>query len=41
MARDGVGRVWDNAAYNAFRDKLASEAPPEICSGCSVYRGVF
>ena len=41
MARDGVGPVWDNAAYNAFREKLASEAPPEICSGCSVYRGVF
>lgn len=41
MARDGVGRVWDNAAYNGFRDKLASEAPPEICSGCAVYRGLF
>jgi MoaA/NifB/PqqE/SkfB family radical SAM enzyme len=41
MARDGVGRVWDNAAYNAFRERLASEVPPEICSGCSVYRGVF
>ena len=41
MARDGVGRVWDNPAYNAFREKLASEIPPEICSGCAVYRGVF
>ena len=41
MARDGVERIWDNDAYNDFRERLASEAPPEICSGCAVYRGVF
>ena len=41
MARDGVERIWDNDAYNDFRERLASDSPPEICSGCAVYRGVF
>jgi MoaA/NifB/PqqE/SkfB family radical SAM enzyme len=41
MARDGVAPVWDNAAYSAFRDKLASDSPPDICRGCAVYRGLF
>jgi MoaA/NifB/PqqE/SkfB family radical SAM enzyme len=41
MARDGVAAVWDGEAYNAFRDKLASDSPPEICRGCAVYRGMF
>lgn len=41
MARDGVARVWSNAAYTEFRDKLTSEVPPEICRGCAVYRGMF
>jgi radical SAM protein with 4Fe4S-binding SPASM domain len=41
MARDGVLRVWENAAYNEFRDKLASGSPPEICRGCAVYQGRF
>ena len=41
MARDGVAQIWDNAAYNAFRDRLASDTPPDICRGCAVYRGMF
>jgi MoaA/NifB/PqqE/SkfB family radical SAM enzyme len=41
MAHDGVAAVWDNADYNAFRDRLASDEPPEICRGCSLYRGRF
>jgi radical SAM protein with 4Fe4S-binding SPASM domain len=41
MAREGVERIWDNDAYNDFRGRLASDTPPEICSGCAVYRGVF
>jgi MoaA/NifB/PqqE/SkfB family radical SAM enzyme len=41
MAREGVAPVWDNAAYSAFRDKLASDSPPDICRGCAVYRGLF
>lgn len=41
MAREGVVQVWDNAAYHRFRDRLASDSPPEICRGCSVYHGRF
>ena len=41
MAKEGVVRVWDNAAYNAFRDRLASDEPPDICKGCAVYNGHF
>jgi MoaA/NifB/PqqE/SkfB family radical SAM enzyme len=41
MACDGVAAVWNGEAYNAFRDKLASDSPPEICRGCAVYRGMF
>ena len=41
MAREGVVQVWDNAAYNRFRDRLASDSPPEICRGCAVYQGRF
>lgn len=39
MDREGVVRVWNNEAYRAFRDKLASDDPPDICKGCSVYQG--
>jgi MoaA/NifB/PqqE/SkfB family radical SAM enzyme len=41
MAKDGVVKVWDAASYNAFRDALASDNPPDICRGCSLYRGTF
>jgi radical SAM protein with 4Fe4S-binding SPASM domain len=41
MSREGVVRVWNNAAYRKFRDRLASDDPPEICKGCAVYRGTF
>ena len=41
MAREGVVRVWNNAAYNAFRARLASDDPPDICKGCAVYNGHF
>ena len=39
MHRDGVAAVWNNARYNQFRDRLASDDPPEVCSRCEVYRG--
>lgn len=41
MAREGVASVWNNAAYRAFREKLDSRDPPEICKGCAVYNGTF
>jgi radical SAM protein with 4Fe4S-binding SPASM domain len=41
VARDGLARVWNNEAYADFRRRLASEEPPTICRGCSVYAGTF
>jgi radical SAM protein with 4Fe4S-binding SPASM domain len=41
MAKEGVVRVWNNDAYNAFRARLASDDPPEVCKGCAVYHGIF
>ena len=41
MARDGVEAVWEGDAYRKFREALASDAPPDVCRTCSVYRGVF
>ena len=39
--REGFGDVWRGEAYRAFREALASATPPDVCSGCSLYRGVF
>jgi radical SAM protein with 4Fe4S-binding SPASM domain len=33
--------VWNSAAYQDFRDRLASSTPPSICSSCAVYNGTF
>lgn len=41
MAEQGVERIWNGTAYQAFRDRLASDVPPEICASCSVYHGIF
>lgn len=41
MGREGVVRIWNNDAYRKFRERLASDDPPEICRGCAVYRGTF
>lgn len=32
---------WNGTAYTRFRAQLDSEVPPEICSSCAIYRGVF
>src|SRR5207244_11718059 len=37
----GVEATWNCAAYQAFRDRLASDEPPDICRSCSVYTGTF
>jgi MoaA/NifB/PqqE/SkfB family radical SAM enzyme len=37
----GFGAAWRGPAYGAFRAALLSDAPPEVCRGCSMYRGVF
>ncbi len=39
--RDGIAMVWDGDAYRAFRRRLLTEDPPDVCRGCSLYRGVF
>jgi MoaA/NifB/PqqE/SkfB family radical SAM enzyme len=41
MAEDGVGALWNGREYEDFRQRLASENPPEICQACSVYHGTF
>lgn len=33
--------VWNNDAYNRFREQLDSDHPPEICRSCSLYWGTF
>jgi radical SAM protein with 4Fe4S-binding SPASM domain len=35
--RDGVVRVWNNDAYREFRERLASDTPPELCRKCSLH----
>jgi radical SAM protein with 4Fe4S-binding SPASM domain len=35
------GEVWKGADYRRFRHRLLGEDPPEVCRGCSAYRGVF
>jgi len=41
MAQQGVAAVWNGTAYDAFRDQLNSDEPPEICRTCSVYHRTF
>jgi len=41
MAELGVDKIWNGEAYQAFRRRLDSEEPPEICRSCSVYLGTF
>jgi radical SAM protein with 4Fe4S-binding SPASM domain len=41
MAEQGVAAVWNNDTYSAFRNRLASGEPPEICRSCAVYAGTF
>src|SRR5579885_3884327 len=41
MAERGVEETWNSPDFQAFRDQLASDEPPEICRSCSLYAGVF
>jgi radical SAM protein with 4Fe4S-binding SPASM domain len=36
-----VREMWNGETYQAFRQQLASDEPPEVCSSCSIYRGIF
>jgi radical SAM protein with 4Fe4S-binding SPASM domain len=41
LAAESFPAVWRGERYEAFRAGLMSSAPPEVCAGCSMYRGVF
>jgi radical SAM protein with 4Fe4S-binding SPASM domain len=41
-AKDGFAEVWRSEEYRAFRGGLVGDAePPDVCSGCSLYRRLF
>ena len=33
--------IWNSAEYEAFRERLDSDDPPEVCRSCAVYAGMF
>jgi hypothetical protein len=37
----GFGEIWAGGAYEEFRRGLVEGPAPEVCGGCSMYRGVF
>ena len=41
MMERGADAVWNDPAFAAFRDKLASDDPPDICRSCALYNGIF
>ena len=41
MAKRGVEPIWNGPEYQAFRDALSSETPPEVCRSCAIYSGTF
>jgi len=41
MAEQGVEATWNSPTFQAFRNQLASDEPPEVCRSCSIYSGTF
>jgi radical SAM protein with 4Fe4S-binding SPASM domain len=41
VSREDPVDIWHGQRYQEFRRQLLSDAPPEVCLGCSMYRGVF
>jgi len=41
MAEHGAPAIWNGPDYQAFRDQLSSDHPPEVCRSCSIYSGTF
>ncbi|HEX7079859.1 MAG TPA: radical SAM protein [Gammaproteobacteria bacterium] len=41
IAASGTDAVWNGPAYRAFRARLVSDDPPDICRSCSLYHGTF
>ena len=36
-----LAEIWHGEAYQAFRAALLTDEPPDVCRGCSLYRGTF
>jgi radical SAM protein with 4Fe4S-binding SPASM domain len=41
LRQTDFARTWHGPAYAAFRAALRTDAPPAVCRGCALYRGVF
>lgn len=41
LEEQGFDEVWSGPGYRAFREGLLDGPPPDVCRGCSLYRGVF
>jgi radical SAM protein with 4Fe4S-binding SPASM domain len=41
LADSDLASVWHGEAYQAFRAALLTDEPPDVCRGCSLYRGTF
>ena len=41
MDTQGVEVTWNGEAYAAFRARLDSDNPPDICTSCAIYNGTF
>ena len=41
LAEHSFTEIWQSDAYERFRAALMTSSPPDVCRGCSMYRGVF
>lgn len=41
VTSDGLLATWRGEEYEAFREALGSDEPPDVCRSCAVYRGTF
>ncbi|MDQ6662520.1 MAG: radical SAM protein [Chloroflexota bacterium] len=41
VIEQGADGLWNGPTYQAFREQLSSDDPPEICRTCSIYSGTF
>jgi len=41
MLEAGAATVWNDPAFAAFRARLDSDDPPDLCRSCAVYNGTF
>jgi radical SAM protein with 4Fe4S-binding SPASM domain len=41
LGASSFDQIWQSPGYEAFRAALMTSNPPDVCRGCSMYRGVF